>query len=237
MHFRFVEVGKASLVVAGTDVSSEVAAGNASDVAVPARWLQSFLQDAGLDYTYASFQGTVADPLQLNEWKAGMKKAGFQEVDPDSFKEREGNALEVNDRLFIETADRIQENIYVLASNAGLKLPPVLPAVAAQLPQGNRDCPVSGTARLSMRPALLFGKRPADAFGLCCHPACTAGGNQPGPGRYPCDGGHLFSLRFSQYYHCPGVPVQHERLRIVNKDRLRMEREEVPLWKCSRQRM
>lgn len=113
IHFRFLEVGKASLVVAGTYVSSEVAAGNASDVAVPARWLQSFLQDAGLDYTYASFQGTVADPLQLNEWKAGMKKAGFQEVDPDSFKEREGNALEVNDRLFIETADRIQENIRI----------------------------------------------------------------------------------------------------------------------------
>jgi len=85
--------------------------GDASDVVVPALYLESFLQDIGLDYTYESFQGIVTDPLQLNEWKAGMKKAGFQEVDPDSFKEREGNALEVNDKLFIETADRIQENI------------------------------------------------------------------------------------------------------------------------------
>lgn len=113
IHFRFLEVGKASLFVAGTYVSNETTVGDTSDVAVPARWLQSFLQDASLDYTYASFQGTVADPLQLNEWKAGMKDAGFQEVDPDSFKEREGNALEVNDRLFIETADKIQENIRI----------------------------------------------------------------------------------------------------------------------------
>lgn len=114
VHFRFIEVGNVSLLVVGTyTAGADIAGSDTGDVIVPIHWLQNYLSDSGIVYFYSSFQGTLADPLRLNDWKTQMKEVGFQEVDPESFREREGNALRVNDQLFIDTAEEIQENIRI----------------------------------------------------------------------------------------------------------------------------
>lgn len=113
MQFRFVEVGEAALQVVGTYQADSDVSAESANMAVPIRWLYSFVENAGIDYTYTSFQATVKNPLQLNAFKAQMKEKHFREVDPDALDARKGDRLQINDQLFIETADGIQGTIAI----------------------------------------------------------------------------------------------------------------------------
>lgn len=112
-QFRFVEVGQAELQVigeyqAGSNISTE-----SYNMAVPVQWLHSFVESNGIDYYYTSFQATLKNPLQLNAFKEQMKKNHFREVDINSYEERKGDRLLINDKLFIETSNGIIANISI----------------------------------------------------------------------------------------------------------------------------
>lgn len=106
-HKRFAEV---SLQVIGTYDSS----GNMPDpvqVIVPIGWMQQLFEAQGVMFTYDSFRCVVADALRLNDFKAAVEAVGFHEVLPQVTNPHTGNALVVQDKLFIETARKLQSNI------------------------------------------------------------------------------------------------------------------------------
>ncbi|MEG1427975.1 MAG: hypothetical protein RSC76_09830, partial [Oscillospiraceae bacterium] len=112
-QFRFVAVGEAMLQVIGTYLGGSDISAESANMVVPIRWLHPFVERSGIDYTYTSFRATVKNPLQLNRFKAQMKEKHFHEIDPNTLEERKGDRLQINDKLFIETADGIQGNIAI----------------------------------------------------------------------------------------------------------------------------
>ena len=109
--FHFVEVEEASLQVVGTYELGETITAEANNMVVPVNWLRPFIENQDIDFNYSSFQCTVRDPLQLNKFKADMREKHFKEVNSDSPEERIGDALQINDKLFIQAADGIQQNL------------------------------------------------------------------------------------------------------------------------------
>ena len=206
VHFRFIEVGNVSLLVVGTyTAGADIAGSDTGDVIVPIHWLQNYLSDSGIVYSYSSFQGTLADPLRLNDWKTQMKEVGFQEVDPESFREREGNALRVNDQLFIDTAEEIQENIRIYN---GFQLP-----FFALLT-------ISGSAGLAMWVAAFAREYYFDDSGMCSLFTCPAFGYKSWNCRSACYRCTLFNVCISRYCHCTCVPVSWECFELANKSGL-----------------
>lgn len=107
--FQFGDLGTVSLQVVGlfqeTTGSQSVVHG-----IVPIAWVHRLFEETGTPFYYHSFQGLVANPLQLNAFKATAEELGFREAHPDAGDSRTGNALEMQDSIFRETAERLQAN-------------------------------------------------------------------------------------------------------------------------------
>lgn len=81
-------------------------------VSVP--WLQTVVKDNNLRFYYSSFRCALRDPMKLNDFKDAMRGAGFAKPDPNALDERHGDTLVVDDQLFIETAEKLEQNLKVL---------------------------------------------------------------------------------------------------------------------------
>jgi len=81
-------------------------------VSVP--WLQTVVEDNNLRFYYSSFRCALRDPMKLNDFKDAMRGAGFAKPDPNALDERHGDTLVVDDQLFIETAEKLEQNLKVL---------------------------------------------------------------------------------------------------------------------------
>lgn len=110
--FQFGALGRVSLQVIGT---FEETAGGQSAVngIVPIAWVRALFAGNDREFSYHSFQGLVGNPLELNAFKAAMKELGFREVNPSAADPRTGNALEIQDKVFRETAERLQGNVRI----------------------------------------------------------------------------------------------------------------------------
>lgn len=110
--FQFGALGTVSLQVIGT---FEETAGGQSTVngIVPIAWVRALFQDNNREFSYHSFRGLVENPLELNTFKAAVEKLGFREVNSSNTDPRTGNALEMQDKVFRETAERLQRNIRI----------------------------------------------------------------------------------------------------------------------------
>lgn len=110
--FQFGALGRVSLQVIGT---FEEAAGGQSAVngIVPIAWVRALFAENDREFSYHSFRGLVENPLELNTFKATVEELGFREVNSSNPEPRTGSALEIQDKVFRETAERLQGNIRI----------------------------------------------------------------------------------------------------------------------------
>lgn len=108
--FQFGSLGTVSLEVIGT---FEEASGGQSTVngIVPIAWVRTLYENNELPFFYHSFNGVVNSPLELNSFKVAVEELGFREVNPTAADLRTGNALIIHDKVFRETAERLQGNL------------------------------------------------------------------------------------------------------------------------------
>lgn len=113
LSFKFIKVGEPNLTVIGIYQQ-----GNMSDViqqmVVPVNWLRSFVEESGTAFYYDSARCTIKNPLKLNDFKVYMEKMNFGEVDLEADDRRSGDKLIIQDKIFIETASKLQENLNTL---------------------------------------------------------------------------------------------------------------------------
>jgi hypothetical protein len=80
-------------------------------VMFPVKWLRAEQAKAGSLFFADSAHFQVANPLELNAFKAEMHVAGLMSIISEANGSQRGNALTVNDETFIKTAARLKENI------------------------------------------------------------------------------------------------------------------------------
>lgn len=110
--FQFGSLGTVSLKVVG--IFQERAGGQSVvNGIVPIGWVHGLFEENSVPFFYHSFQGLVEHPLELNGFKSAVEKLGFREINPTAADPRTGNALEIQDRVFRETAERLMANIQI----------------------------------------------------------------------------------------------------------------------------
>ena len=87
--------------------------GVSGQMLLPVQWMREEAVRNGVDFfCYDSYSAVLKDPLNLNDFKAKAKEAGFAETNPapaDNYAE----ALIFEDELFIHSALKLQENLAV----------------------------------------------------------------------------------------------------------------------------
>ena len=85
--------------------------GRTVQVIFPVKWLRELQAGDGSLFFADSAQFRVANPLELNTFKAEMHEAGLMSIISEANGSQHGNALTVYDETFIKTATRLKENI------------------------------------------------------------------------------------------------------------------------------
>lgn len=110
--FNYIKLGEASLTVIGIFQNGSGSL-DTQNMIIPINWLRLFVEDSGNSFYYDSARCTINNPLNLNEFKAYMKEQNFGEVIPDADDRRSGDELIIQDKIFIETASKLQENLEI----------------------------------------------------------------------------------------------------------------------------
>lgn len=106
----YQKIGDAALEIIGT----HSAAGGA-DVILPVRYLRAEAETAGVSFLYDSCSALVDDSTHLKDFKAEMQKY-FMDINPSAEDPNAGDALSVEDELFVKTASRLRQNIALFQS-------------------------------------------------------------------------------------------------------------------------
>ena len=107
----YVPVGEAALTVAGI-YQADAGISRPVDMYVPVKWLRSFFEENGKDFTYTSCAAKLDDPKELNGFKAALPAMGFMAPDPAAAKSSyTGDTLAMDDELFIKTAGKMKRNL------------------------------------------------------------------------------------------------------------------------------
>jgi hypothetical protein len=113
LTFTFAPLGNCSLRIVGTMVSTGVSLVQ-TDLVCPVGWAKEKCAAAGVDFKLDSASFTVANPLDLNTFKAAMKGMYLIPVNSEARTSVYGDALAVKDETFVETASRLKNSLAVL---------------------------------------------------------------------------------------------------------------------------
>lgn len=105
------EMGEASLEVVGTFGLSSATDSASTQMVVPVEWLRSAAKKSGAPFSYGSLRVTLNDPRNLYTFKREMRRAHFQIANRMFAGVMEGQALSVEDKLYLKTSDKLRENI------------------------------------------------------------------------------------------------------------------------------
>lgn len=108
----FDSIGEVSLKVVGV-CSVQETLFEPTSLYVPVQWLRNMSEQAGVSFTYTTFSAELDDPVRLNDFKASLPKLGFMEPFEDANDRYAGDAVSVEDELFIKTAVKLRKNIQV----------------------------------------------------------------------------------------------------------------------------
>lgn len=122
--YELIPLGPSSLLIVGSISSGEN--DSYSQLICPNGWAKNMHAAAGADFKLDSASFTVADPMDLNAFKAAMKKCHLESVNPLAQNNIYGSALYVKDEVFIKTASRLRDSVSMLYAFA-----PVIFAVIA----------------------------------------------------------------------------------------------------------
>lgn len=109
-------IGDVSLKVIGTYRDPVEGGRYPPDMCVPVAWLKDASEKNGVVFFYDSFHAVLDDPLNLNSFKENLPKIGFMEIFKDAQNTITGDAISVEDELFIKTAGELQKNLAVFRS-------------------------------------------------------------------------------------------------------------------------
>ena len=111
---RYEHLGMQDVKIIGVYADSASGSSVPCSMIVSVPWLQTVVKDNNLRFYYSSFRCALRDPMKLNDFKDAMRGAGFAKPDPNALDERHGDTLVVDDQLFIETAEKLEQNLKVL---------------------------------------------------------------------------------------------------------------------------
>lgn len=111
---RYEHLGMQGVKIIGVYADSASGSSVPCSMIVSVPWLQTVVKDNNLRFYYSSFRCALRDPMKLNDFKDAMRGAGFAKPDPNALDERHGDTLVVDDQLFIETAEKLEQNLKVL---------------------------------------------------------------------------------------------------------------------------
>lgn len=103
-------IGDAALEIIGTH-----SAPGGVDVILPVNFLRTEAETAGVSFLYDSCSALVDDSTHLKDFKAEMQKY-FMDINPSAEDPNAGDALSVEDELFVKTASRLRQNIALFQS-------------------------------------------------------------------------------------------------------------------------
>ena len=103
-------IGDAALKIIGTH-----SAPGGVDVILPVSFLRTEAETAGVSFLYDSCSALVDDSTHLKGFKAEMQKY-FMDINPSAEDPNAGDALSVEDELFVKTASRLRQNIALFQS-------------------------------------------------------------------------------------------------------------------------
>ena len=103
-------IGNAALEIIGTH-----SAPGGADVILPVNFLRTEAETAGVSFLYDSCSALVVDSTHLKDFKAEMQKY-FMDINPSAEDPNAGDALSVEDELFVKTASRLRQNIALFQS-------------------------------------------------------------------------------------------------------------------------
>ena len=103
-------IGNAALEIIGTH-----SAPGGADVILPVNFLRTEAETAGVSFLYDSCSALVDDSTHLKDFKAEMQKY-FMYINPSAEDPNAGDALSVEDELFVKTASRLRQNIALFQS-------------------------------------------------------------------------------------------------------------------------
>ena len=103
-------IGDAALEIIGTH-----SAPGGADVILPVNFLRTEAETAGVSFLYDSCSALVDDRTHLKDFKAEMQKY-FVDINPSAEDPNAGDALSVEDELFVKTASRLRQNIALFQS-------------------------------------------------------------------------------------------------------------------------
>ena len=103
-------IGDAALEIIGTH-----SAPGGEDVILPVNFLRTEAETAGVSFLYDSCSALVDDSTHLKDFKAEMQKY-FMDINPSAEDPNAGDALSVEDELFVKTASRLRQNIALFQS-------------------------------------------------------------------------------------------------------------------------
>ena len=111
---RYEHLGMQGVKIIGVYADSASGSAVPCSMIVSVPWLQTVVKENNLRFYYSSFRCALRDPMKLNDFKDAMRGAGFAKPDPNALDERHGDTLVVDDQLFIETAEKLEQNLKVL---------------------------------------------------------------------------------------------------------------------------
>lgn len=103
-------IGDVALEIIGTH-----SAPGGVDVVLPVNFLRTEAETAGVSFLYDSCSALVDDSTHLKGFKAEMQKY-FMDINPSAEDPNAGDALSVEDELFVKTASRLRQNIALFQS-------------------------------------------------------------------------------------------------------------------------
>ena len=103
-------IGDAALEIIGTH-----SAPGGADVILPVNFLRTEAETAGVSFLYDSCSALVDDSTHLKGFKAEMQKY-FMDINLSAEDPNAGDALSVEDELFVKTASRLRQNIALFQS-------------------------------------------------------------------------------------------------------------------------
>jgi hypothetical protein len=109
---RFHRLGVYEMTIAGSfDLTTSENMPRPAQVVFPVGWLRTIYAQQEVLFFADSAHFQVAQPLELNRFKAEMDKIGLLPVISQANATQRGTSLTVNDETFIKAATRVKENI------------------------------------------------------------------------------------------------------------------------------
>lgn len=108
---RYKPIGLKTLSIVAVYPYAEHDGQRTPDMTVPIAWLRNAAESAGEDFTYSSLSAVMDQPLELNQFKEGLKANGFRQVDYDDYNSGAYDVVSVEDELFIKTAEELHDHL------------------------------------------------------------------------------------------------------------------------------